>query len=385
MKKLFTIFFLLISLFVYKNPITAHAVDNPLLLPNNKMGIHILFDHELENAAELVNSNGGKWGYVLIPIQSGDKDLVRWQKFMDQAKKNHVIPIIRLSTEGDYFNSKVWRKPDENDIIDFANFLDSLEWPVKNRYIIVFNEVNRGDEWGGAANPAEYANLLSFAVTVFKSKSPDFFIISAGLDNAAPNQEFEYINQYSYIRHLNNAVPGIFNQIDGMASHSYPNPGFSQPPSNTSPTGTGSFIFERQLIEYLSGKRLPVFITETGWSSDALPFSTINSYYNAALTQVWNDPGIVAIAPFVLQGSGGPFNKFSFLDENGNPLEPYNLWKNFPKNLGKPSSPAKILAAETTTKTTAIPKIDFKDEKKSDEQNLSPKSVGFIFKWLLGI
>lgn len=174
MRKFLLAFVFILSFFLFL-PRQSFAVEDPLKVPNNKFGIHILFPSELEDAAKLVNSNGGDWGYVTIPLQSGDRDLEKWQDFMDNALRLHVIPIIRLATEGDYFNTKVWRKPDETDVIDFANFLNSLDWPTKNRYIIVFNEVNRGDEWGGEVNPQEYANLLSYAVTVFKSKNQDFF------------------------------------------------------------------------------------------------------------------------------------------------------------------------------------------------------------------
>lgn len=156
-------------------PKSSFAAEDPFSHPNNKMGIHILFPSELQEAAKLVNSNGGDWGYVTIPIQAGDKDIKKWQEFMDQAKSLHLIPLVRLATEGDYFNTSSWRKPTEADVLDFANFLNSLNWPTKNHYIIVFNEVNRGDEWGGSPNPQEYADILSYAVTAFKSRNPDFF------------------------------------------------------------------------------------------------------------------------------------------------------------------------------------------------------------------
>src|SRR3989344_2975568 len=104
---------------------TAVAIENPIGVPNNKFGVHILFPEELGEAASLINSTGGDWGYVTIPIQASDKDIDKWQKFMDAARENHIIPIIRIAAEGDYFNSSVWRKPTYADIIDFANFLDS--------------------------------------------------------------------------------------------------------------------------------------------------------------------------------------------------------------------------------------------------------------------
>src|SRR4030067_1844688 len=270
MQKISLVFLFLI--FFLSFPEKIFAVD-PLSVQNNKFGVHILFPSELKDAAKLVNSNGGDWGYVTIPIQANDKDLNKWQVFMDDAKMLHLIPIIRLATNGDYFNTKVWEKPEDENILDFANFLNSLDWPTKNRYVVIFNEVNRANEWGGSANPKEYAKILQYAVTTFKSKSDEFFILSAGLDNAAGTTK-DSINEYDFMHQMNESVPGIFDQIDGIASHSYPNPGFSQPPTQISSNSIHSFKSEKQLADSLSNnKSLPVFITETGWSSSVLPDS----------------------------------------------------------------------------------------------------------------
>ena len=38
--------------------------------------------------------------------------------------------------------------PNEYDLIDFANFLNQLPWPVNNRYVIIYNEPNQENEWG---------------------------------------------------------------------------------------------------------------------------------------------------------------------------------------------------------------------------------------------
>lgn len=339
----------------------AFAAENPLAVANNKIGITILDVSELPDAAKLVNNNGGDWGYVTIPIQVGDEDRAKWQAFMDQCKQYHVIPILRLATEGDFFNTTVWRKPTLYDIIDFANFLNTLNWPTKNRYIIVFNEVNRGDEWGGSADPAEYAHLLSFADTIFKSANPDFFVISAGLDNAAPNQGTTYMNEYTYLTDMNQAVPGIFNQIDGISSHSYPNPGFSQPPNASSTMGVGSFIHEQALIDSMSSKHLPVFITETGWSTQNLSQSQIVQYYTQTFQTIWNNPDIVAITPFLLDAGAGPFEQFSFLTATGSATPQYQYLYNMSKVKGVPSFPTHVLADETKkitpTPTNAPKKI----------------------------
>lgn len=315
---------------------SVYAVENPFSSFNNKFGIHILFPQELSAAADLVNSSGGDWGYVTIPIQSGDKDLEKWQNFMDSAKKLHIIPIIRLATEGDYFNTKVWRKPNEDDILDFANFLNSLTWPVKNRYIVVYNEVNRADEWGGSVNADDYTKLLAYTVNVFKSKSQDFFIISAGLDNAAPNKLPQYENEYDFLNDMNEAVPGIFSQIDGISSHSYPNPAFSQPPTNISRNGVMSFDFERKLIKSFSGRDVPVFITETGWSTKAILDLTAADYYQRAFKTVWSDNGVVAVTPFLLRANGA-FEDFSFIAPDGSQTYQYRMVKSIPKVRGLPA------------------------------------------------
>ncbi len=359
---LLIVFFCLFSLVVKP----ALAVENPLAKPNNKVGIHILFQQEIQDAALLVNSSGGEWGYVVIPIQAGDRDLVKWQLFMDDARKHHLIPIVRLATEGDYFNTKVWRKPQPSDLLDFANFLDSLNWPVKNRYIIVFNEVNRSDEWGGTANPAEYADLLSYAVTAFKSVNQDFFIISSGMDNAAATVPGQAFNQYDYMRLMNEHVPNIFSQVDGLSSHSYPNPGFSSPPTNSSPMSISSYKYEQALAQSLSNKKLPIFITETGWSSAAISDDQRAEYYKTAFETAWSDDSIVTVAPFLLKAGGGPFTVFSFIKEDGTPSKQYEALKNLPKVKGTPSVINVVLGTEIAA-DSIMPVKDFRtveDKKK---------------------
>jgi len=53
----------------------VQAVEDPLAVPNNMVGVHILFPSEISDAAGLVNSTKGDWGYVTIPVQSGDKNI----------------------------------------------------------------------------------------------------------------------------------------------------------------------------------------------------------------------------------------------------------------------------------------------------------------------
>ena len=127
----------------------ASAIVSPLSVPNNRIGVHILDPNEIFDAAKLVNSGGGDWGYVTIPIRSDDRDLAKWTQFMQAAGRLHLIPIIRLIT---YHSSGQWVAPTAYDLVDFSNFLNGLPWPVKNRYIVLFNEPNHAKEWGGTVS-----------------------------------------------------------------------------------------------------------------------------------------------------------------------------------------------------------------------------------------
>src|SRR3989338_4464705 len=126
------IILLIVSLLFFVVAMPTSASYDPVSRTNNIFGIHILFPAELEKAAKLVNSSGGDWGYVTIPIQYGDRDLDKWQDFMSEAQRNHLIPIIRIATEPYFKNTGVWRKANDYDIVDFANFLNSLQWPTTN-------------------------------------------------------------------------------------------------------------------------------------------------------------------------------------------------------------------------------------------------------------
>lgn len=337
----------------------SKATYDPMARPNNKFGIHILFTDEVPKSAVLVNSSGGDWGYVTIPIQYGDRDLEKWQKFMDDSRNYHLIPIIRIATEAYYKNTSVWRKPNDFDIVDFANFLNSLTWPTKNRYVLLFNEVNRFDEWGGESpSPAEYADFVSYAVDAFKVRSEDFFVIAGGLDNASPNDGLKYLDNLVYLRKMAEANSGVFKKIDGFSSHSYPNPNFSQAPSANKIEGTSTYKFEVDLVERLSGRTLPVFITETGWNADVLPQSIISDYFKTAMNSIWGkDERVVAVTPFLLESNGGPFDKFTFL-KNGK-FTRYGLaYRDITKQKGEPqlSEPTKTVAA---IKRDITPKVIF--------------------------
>lgn len=298
----------------------VYAVENPLSVENNKFGVHIISPtwEEASQAARLINSNGGDWGYVTLVITQGERNTNKWQDFFNQLRRLHLIPIVRIATKP---QGNFWEKPREEDSQKWADFLDSLNWPTKNRYVVVYNEPNHAKEWGNELNPAAYAKVLEKTITALKEKSADFFILNAGFDASAPQKIPDSYDEKQFLTEMNASVPGIFEKLDGWVSHSYPNPGFSGSPRESGRGTVRTYLWEEELLKSFGiRKALPVFITETGWQHQEglnpnkflLPSEVVGRYFKTAFTEVWNDPIIVAVTPFLLNYQEEPFDHFSF-------------------------------------------------------------------------
>ncbi len=309
---------------------TAIAFYDPRSVTGNKAGVHILNPAEIEDAAKLVNSNGGDWGYVIVPIQPTDRHKDVWQTFMYKAMELHLIPIIRITTIP---QGGTWEKGNDIDLVDFANFLNELDWPIQNRYIVLFNEVNRDSEWGGAVNPEKYAQIVKNAYAIFKERSPDFFLLGPSLDSALPNSKSS-LSSPSYLARMAKYDPLVWTYFDGWSSHSYPNPGFLSSPKKT---GLQSIVGYKNEIGLTKIASKPIFITETGWDQSKINDSTIASYWSSAW-QTWkNDPNVVAVTPFVLRG-GEQFAPLSLYKENGEYSASGQSIFNLPKIAGTPTT-----------------------------------------------
>lgn len=332
---LFLSFFLLI--FSLK---PAYATYEPSTVSNNLYGIHIIDSSDLEDAAKLVNSGGGDWGYVTFVIQQTQRDSNFWQGFFDKARRLHLIPIVRIATRP---IGEVWEKPSFGDIDGWVSFLNSLNWVVTNRYVIIGNEPNHAKEWGGEVNPEEYASFANEFAEKLKGSSPNFFIMLSGMDASASNSKIT-MDESVFLKRMLKAKPNLFNNIDGWASHSYPNPGFSGD-ENASGRGTvRTYDWEESLIKSLGvEKNLPIFVTETGWAhamngenKKAVDTAKIGERLIFTFSNVWSDKRIVAVTPFVLSYKEDPFDTFSWKDKNGNFYQFYFDIQKLAKTRGAP-------------------------------------------------
>lgn len=295
-------------------------------------------EEDIERASELVNSNGGKWGYITLIIQENDRDTQKWQTIFNQLRQNKLIPIIRIATEPEGSN---WKAPNKEDAKEWVGFLSSLNWVVKSRYVILFNEPNHATEWGGEVNPQEYAEVAISFAKALKQSDANYVPMIAGLDASAPSLNPQYESETIFLRKVIQTIgtEEYEQYFDAWSSHSYPNPGFAGSPWNRGAISIYTYDWELRLLQSLGvNKELPVFITETGWSSTASGLEGAGINLKIAYESLWlTDNRVVAVTPFVLNYQSEPFLPFSWIPEGNNGFHPiYETIKNMKKTVGEP-------------------------------------------------
>lgn len=311
---------------------TVEAIYDPQSVSNNRMGVHVLEPSEVDEAAKLVNSQGGEWGYVTVPIRADDRDREKWQQFFLKAREKKVIPILRIAT---FVHGPKWQIPTDGEILYFANFLNEMPWPTKNRYVIVFNEPNHSNEWGGVVDPEEYAHKLKYAIQALKGRSEDFFVLPAAMDRAAPDNHTS-ISADTYWKRVFTAEPDLVQMIDGWNAHAYPNPGFGGKPTDTHKKSVVSFRYELNYLKSLGRETIPVFITETGWSTKMVSPEKAADYWGTVMESVWEDPQLVAINVWLLRADAGPFAEFSLVNKDSTKSPMYTELEAMKKIKGEP-------------------------------------------------
>ena len=300
-------------------PNQVEAIDGQVL------GVHILNPSEITQAEELIRpEDDDTWRYVTVPLSLNDlSKQEEWQNFFKSASEKKIIPIVRLVTR---FENGSWQVPNRKEVVSLIDFLNQLTWPTSERYVIVFNEPNHSNEWGGQLDPKSYTQTLTFTSAWAHATSSNFKVLPAALDLAASSggqtmEAFNYLNQMLAVN------PDVFSTVDYWNSHSYPNPAFSASPQKTGQNSLRGFQYELDFLKQKTGRDYQVFITETGWSDNAATHRWLTSYYQYAVQNIWSDSRVIAVTPFLLQGDPGPFTPFSFIDKTGQPTHQYAAYQ----------------------------------------------------------
>jgi hypothetical protein len=254
------LYFFIIFCFLIVAPKNAQARAEVL-------GMHILQPEELTGVRRIFEDD--EWRYITIPLTISDtRDWQRWQNFFNEAHRLKLIPIIRLATSFDA-DQQHWTIPTRKDIVNLISFLSSLNWRQDEKLVIVFNEVNHAQEWGGKIDPLAYTYVLKFTSSWLRSENLNFKILPAAMDLAATDA-FPTMEAFNYIKTMYRVDSEIFSYIDYWNSHSYPNPDFSSSPKRKGQNSLSGFIYELNYLKEKTGRDFPTFITETGWKSGYL-------------------------------------------------------------------------------------------------------------------
>ena len=323
-------------------PTQTFAKYNPLETQNNKYGILTVDPNDILEISSLVNSSGGDWGYVSLVIQEDDRNREKWQAVFNSMRRIHLIPIVRLATRID---GDAWKKPTIDSISDWLSFFNALNWPIENRYVVLFNEPNHANEWGRSIDPKGYAELATAFAKAFHAASEDYFVLPAGLDVSAAT-DGRSLDAASYLKQMYDAKPELFDLLDGWVSHSYPNPAFSGSAHGYGRGTVRSYAWEREYLRSLGvTKSYPIFITETGWvhsfgvtnNFSLLSPEAVGSALKQASVGAWTDASIVAITPFIFNYQGLPFDHFSWKKLGSNDFYAhYFAYQTIPKTRGTP-------------------------------------------------
>lgn len=334
----------------------------------NKRGVHMLLAdtyHDWDDAIwydhlDYASQTVGEWGYVVQLIRLDDLDLTRWQAFMDHCADLKLTPVIRLATTP---NPAIggWDAPPQDadgryDTIAqiYATFLNQLVWPTDQHFIVVHNEPNHGNEWGGMPNPAEYAHFLQAVSQAIKETDGQAVVLNAGFDTYAPHTNGQEImggpplmDVETFMDEMVAEIPDIFTYIDGWTSHSYPaqftspphvqsytrdllngatNPYHDPPPDGLYNRGINSYEWELWKLEKYGIRNLPVYILETGWRTgegwadpeDAAEYLTqamlVDSVDPPRFTAWDADPRVVAAVTFAFDGDPNRWFHTNWLD-----------------------------------------------------------------------
>lgn len=306
---------------------------------NNKFGLYIYAERKdfFEIAQNLVNSNEGEWGYVLIPYNVKDRDKDKWGRVFEQLNNKKLIPVIQLwDIDTDDYKDQTE---------EAADFLNKFVWPIRYRYISAYNEMNDSKFWYGRVDPKEYAQILDYTINIFKEENPDFILMNGAFNVTAPTDSL-HMDAFEYMKQMDAEVPGIFNKLDAWASHPYPQPNFSGNPYTYGRWGIRAYEDELKFLkENLNvTKELPVFITETGWAhaegeeynSSYLNADTVAEFFKIAFEEIWlKDPKVRAVMPFTIRYEA-PFDHFSWINKDNVPYKQYDVVKELDKVKGEP-------------------------------------------------
>ncbi len=335
------------------------AQDGPLESPgppsdrNNIVGLNVARLHQrlyIWAASDLVNANGGDWGYITVVWTIEDREArnaeYNLQLFLDRCYEFHVQPIVRVATK---FEAKkeptvpgqppvkpnpqgaegTWMRPDWDEPAKWRAFFETGRWPTRHAWIVVGNEPNLGREWGGAVDAGGFARYLAHFLDVFKD-APRFDVVGGALDISNTTAMPVMQDALEFLDGMAEAVPGIFERLPAWASNPYR-------VLNRGPSARFTHRAYEIELDHI-GRELPVLITEAG-HLDTGDEQEIARFYAEAFRDWMADPKVIAATPLFWHPDRNDFWMFE-LDKKGafvHKSPTYELMRKLPRVAGSPN------------------------------------------------
>jgi hypothetical protein len=263
--------------------------------PNNIVGLNLARLHQpryVWAAADVVNANGGAWGYVTVLLTNADRDDdladFQLQQLLDRCFESKLQPIVRVGTRFDA-NTGDWDRPTLDDPSLWRMLFERVRWPNRTVWIVPANEPNLGREWGGRVDVVSYARYLEHFLDVF-ADSDRFRVVNGPLNLSNESKLPEMEDAFEFLGDLEATSPGLMARLPAWASNAYQVNGL----------GPGLRYTHRGYQAELDaiGRDMPVLITETG------VFRSRNQddearFFSQAYRDWQADPRVIAATPLL--------------------------------------------------------------------------------------
>ncbi|MGC9359282.1 MAG: hypothetical protein ACP5G7_02770 [Anaerolineae bacterium] len=270
--------------------------------------------------------------YRITPATSGPD--AAWVSFVNGCYDRGLVPVIRLA--GNYDGGAgYWAKP-VPPYDDMAQAFRRVVAGLPRRYghllyIEIWNEPNLDLEWGGQANPTEYAQFLVAASAAIRSLGDARIVVMNG--GLSPGVAYSAGGGYDWLGFIDGmaSVPGALEAFDVWASHAYPG---NRPPEQNLHAGnvTGyheltvdAFRLELERLALYGRSGVDVLITETGYALGACDFCAIYGlpqieeanraeYVVRAYRDWWSSwPELRGVCPYQLQDPNGDWDEWDWI------------------------------------------------------------------------
>ena len=252
----------LVFLFCLSCASDPFAVPNPVLIPEDFFGITPGTGGNWETEDEkLLDGFNAVWvrstiRWTDVEKEEGQWNFENWDRFVTRAEESgkKIILVIGFDSRWLYEDNKEHRNLTEKELPYFLKYVEQVAIRYRTRIVYeIWNEPN----WLYWKGPAENFYPLSIAaVKKIREIEPNAIILAGSTSRVSER----------FTRGM--AQSGALEDVDGFSLHPYA----------ASPKGTIKQIEKLQKILDDLGYKMPIWITEVGYSTAPISFCNIKRY-----------------------------------------------------------------------------------------------------------